>query len=61
MLKRRNIREVAIQLLYFRALNNDEEAWQTEEDFWNLTQETSIKKLDYARACLLYTSPSPRD
>ena len=50
MLKRRNIREVAIQLLYFRALNNDEETWQTEEDFWNLTQETSIKKLDYARA-----------
>ncbi len=50
MLKRRNIRETAIQFLYFHDLQGGIETAEIEESFWEITQETNLKKHHYARA-----------
>ncbi|MGJ8677531.1 MAG: transcription antitermination factor NusB [Akkermansiaceae bacterium] len=50
MLKRRNIRETAIQYLYFQDLQTDNDISAVEDTFWDICQETSVKKLNHARA-----------
>lgn len=49
MLKRRNIREAAIQFLYLADLENGPEASAMEEAFWQLIQESSLKKINLAK------------
>ncbi len=49
MLKRRNIREAAIQFLYLADLENGPGANAMEEAFWQLIQESSLKKLNLAK------------
>ena len=42
MLKRRNIREAAIQFLYLADLEDGPEAADMEDAFWQMIQESSI-------------------
>ena len=50
---------------YARAIYNigvcHYELWQTEEAIVFYKRAIALKQGDYPRACLLYTSPSPRD
>lgn len=50
MLKRRNIRETAVQFLYFADLEDGPEASSMQDAFWEMTQENSLKKLSKAKA-----------
>ncbi|MBT8044409.1 MAG: transcription antitermination factor NusB [Verrucomicrobiae bacterium] len=50
MLKRRNIRETAIQFLYFADLEDGPAAFEMQEAFWQMTQESSLHKLEKAKA-----------
>ena len=50
MLKRRNIREAAIQFLYLADLEDGPEAAEMEEAFWQMIQESSLNKLNLAKA-----------
>ena len=50
MLKRRDIRETAIQFLYLNDLQSGSDACSIEDTFWDMTQEDSLKKLNLARA-----------
>ena len=61
MLKRRNIREAAIQFLYFKALSGNDTDINADEDFWNITQESSLNKLNSARAKAILHVTEGRD
>lgn len=61
MLKRRNIRETAIQFLYFNDLQGGSKTDQIEDTFWEITQETSLKKINYARAKAMLHVAQGRD
>lgn len=61
MLNRRNIRETAIQFLYFRDLQGSSDTSDIEDTFWEMTQETSLKKLNYARAKAILHVAQGRD
>lgn len=50
MIKRRNIRETAIQFLYLADLENGPEASEIQEAFWHIVQENSLRKLTKAEA-----------
>jgi transcription antitermination factor NusB len=50
MLKRRNIREAAIQFLYLADLESGPDASEMQEAFWEMIQENSLKKLNQAKA-----------
>lgn len=49
MLKRRNIREAAIQFLYLADLESGPNASEMQEAFWEMIQENSLKKLNQAK------------
>ena len=49
MFKRRNIREAAVQFLYFTDLESGPEALEMEQAFWEMTQEQSLRNLGKAR------------
>ncbi len=61
MLKRRNIRETAIQFLYFADLEDGPEASDMQEAFWQMTQETSLRKLSQAKAKAILHVAQGRD
>lgn len=61
MLNRRNIREAAIQFLYFHSLQGGAEKTAIEESFWEITQEQSLQKLNYARAKAMLHVAQGRD
>ena len=50
ILKRRNIREAAIQFLYLADIEDGPEAGDMEEAFWQMIQESSLNKLNLAKA-----------
>lgn len=50
ILKRRNIREAAIQFLYLADLEDGPEASEMEDAFWQMIQESSLNKLNLAKA-----------
>lgn len=50
ILKRRNIREAAIQFLYLADLEDGPDAANMEDAFWQLIQEDSLNKLNLAKA-----------
>ena len=50
MYKRRQIRETAIQFLYFADLEDGPDASDVQEAFWEIVQESSLRKLTKARA-----------
>jgi len=50
MLKRRHIREAAIQFLYFADLEEGPDASDVQDAFWQIIQEGSIRKLTQAKA-----------
>lgn len=49
MYKRRDIREAAVQFLYFADLEAGPEASHMEDAFWEMTQEHSLRKLSQAK------------
>lgn len=49
MLKRRNIREAAIQFLYLADLESGPDASEMQEAFWEIIQENGLKKLNQAK------------
>lgn len=61
MLKRRNIRETAIQFLYFADLEDGPEASEMQDAFWEMTQEISLKKLSQAKAKAILHVAQGRD
>ena len=61
MLKRRNIRETAVQFLYFADLEDGPEASEMQEAFWQMTQESSIKRLNQAKAKAILHVAQGRD
>jgi transcription antitermination factor NusB len=61
MLKRRNIRETAVQFLYFADLEGAPEASEMQETFWHITQETSLRKLAQAKAKAMLHVAQGRD
>ena len=61
MLKRRNIREAAIQFLYLADLEDGPEAAGMEEAFWQMIQESSLKKLNSAKAKAILHVAQGRD
>ena len=61
MLKRRNIREAAIQFLYLADLEDGPEAADMEEAFWQMLQESSLKKLNLAKAKAILHIAQGRD
>ncbi len=61
MLKRRNIREAAIQFLYLADLEDGSEASEMQDAFWELTQESSLKKLAHAKAKAILHIAQGRD
>ena len=61
MLKRRNIREAAIQFLYLADLEDGPEAASMEEAFWQMIQESSLKKLNSAKAKAILHVAQGRD
>ena len=61
MLKRRNIREAAIQFLYLADLEDGPEAANMEEAFWQMIQESSLKKLNLAKAKAILHVAQGRD
>ena len=50
ILKRRNIREAAIQFLYLADLEDGPEATNMQEAFWQMLQESSLKKLNLSKS-----------
>ena len=50
VLKRRNIREATIQFLYLADLEDGPDAANMEEAFWQMIQESSLNKLNLAKA-----------
>ncbi|MBK1829182.1 transcription antitermination factor NusB [Verrucomicrobiaceae bacterium R5-34] len=50
MLKRRHIREAAVQLLYFADLEGGPEVSDAQDAFWQIIQEGSLRKLTMAKA-----------
>lgn len=50
MLTRRNIREAAIQFLYLADFKDGLEAADMQEAFWQMTQESSLRKLTQGKA-----------
>ena len=61
MLKRRNIREAAIQFLYLADLENGPEASNMQEAFWQMIQESSLKKLNLAKTKAILHVTQGRD
>ena len=61
MLKRRNIREAAIQFLYLADLEDGPEAADMEDAFWQMIQESSLKKLNLAKAKAILHVAQGRD
>ena len=61
MLKRRNIREAAIQFLYLADLEDGPEAAGMEEAFWQMIQESSLKKFNSAKAKAILHVAQGRD
>lgn len=50
MLSRRHIRETAIQFLYLADFEDSPQASDMQEAFWEMTQESSLRKLNEAKA-----------
>jgi len=50
MYKRRDIRETAVQFLYFSDLEEGADPSEMQSTFWQIIQETSLKKLTLAKA-----------
>lgn len=50
MLKRRHIREAAIQFLYFADMEDGPDASAVQDAFWEIIQESSLRKLNQAKA-----------
>lgn len=50
MLSRRHIRETAVQFLYLADFEDDPKAADMQEAFWEMIQESSLKKLNQAKA-----------
>ncbi|BDS06261.1 hypothetical protein NT6N_13010 [Oceaniferula spumae] len=50
MLKRRQIREAAVQFLYFADLEEGPDASDIQDAFWEIIQENSLRKLSHAKA-----------
>jgi N utilization substance protein B len=50
MYKRRDIREAAVQFLYFADLEGGADPSDMQETFWQITQENSLRKLAKAKA-----------
>jgi len=50
MYKRRDIRETAVQFLYFADLEGGSDPSDMQETFWEITQENSLRKLAKAKA-----------
>lgn len=61
MLKRRNIREAAIQFLYLADLEHGPEASNMQEAFWQMIQESSLKKLNLAKTKAILHVTQGRD
>ncbi len=61
MLNRRNIRETAVQFLYFADFEGAPEAAEMQETFWHITQETSLRKLMQAKAKAMLHVAQGRD
>ncbi len=61
MLNRRNIRETAVQFLYFADFDGAPEASEMQETFWHITQETSLRKLVQAKAKAMLHVAQGRD
>jgi len=61
ILKRRNIREAAIQFLYLADLEDGPEATNMQEAFWQMLQESSLKKLNLAKAKAILHIAQGRD
>ena len=61
MLRRRNIRETAVQFLYFADLEDGPEASEMQEAFWQMTQESSLRKLALAKAKAILHVAQGRD
>ncbi|MBT8036335.1 MAG: transcription antitermination factor NusB [Verrucomicrobiae bacterium] len=61
MLKRRNIRESAVQFLYLADLEDTPEAAEMQDTFWQITQETSLRKLAQAKAKAILHVAQGRD
>ena len=61
MSKRRNIREAAIQFLYLADLENGPEASNMQEAFWQMIQESSLKKFNLAKTKAILHVTQGRD
>ncbi|MDG1358719.1 MAG: transcription antitermination factor NusB [Akkermansiaceae bacterium] len=61
ILKRRNIREAAIQFLYLADLENGPEAAEMEQAFWQMIQESSLNKLNLAKSKAILHVAQGRD
>lgn len=61
MLKRRNIRETAIQFLYLADLEDGPEASDMQEAFWQMTQESNLRKLSQAKTKAILHVAQGRD
>ena len=61
ILKRRNIREAAIQFLYLADIEDGPEAGDMEEAFWQMIQESSLNKLNLAKAKAILHVAQGRD
>ena len=61
MSKPRNIREAAIQFLYLADLENGPEASNMQEAFWQMIQESSLKKFNLAKTKAILHVTQGRD
>lgn len=61
MYKRRDIRETAVQFLYFADLEAGPEATMMEDAFWDMIQEQGLKKLELAKAKAILHVAQGRD
>jgi len=59
--KRRKIREIAVQFLYLADLEDGPEAGAMQEAFWQMTQESSLRKLSKAKAKAILHLANGRD
>lgn len=59
--KRRKIREIAVQFLYLADLEEGPEAGAMQEAFWQMTQESSLRKLSKAKAKAILHLANGRD
>ncbi len=54
MYKRRDIREAAVQFLYFFDIENGADPSEAQDAFWQIVQEDSLKKLSEAKAKAIF-------